>query len=67
MKFEAQKSFESVTAFVRIAINNNMTLIDTPGFNDPNRLRSDKQIYMDLINTIRQPMKSPTEGISMFV
>ena len=44
-----------------------MTLIDTPGFNDPDRMRSDKHIFMDLINTIRHPLKSPDEGISMFV
>ena len=44
-----------------------MTLIDTPGFNDPNRMRTDKQIMLDLVNTIRDPLKSDDQGISTFV
>jgi hypothetical protein len=44
-----------------------MTLIDSPGFNDPNKARTDKAIFMDLINTIREPLKSPEQGITMFI
>ena len=57
--FTASKSLKAITNFVRIAKSGNMTLIDTPGFNDPNKTRTDKHIFMDLINTIREPLKSP--------
>ena len=67
IEFEAQKSLMSVTSLVRISSSGNMTLIDTPGFNDPNKTRSDKNIFLDLINTIREPLKQPDQGISMFI
>ena len=44
-----------------------MILIDTPGLNDPNRLRTDKQIFMDLVNTLRHPLFSQEEGITSFI
>ena len=44
-----------------------MTLIDSPGFNDPNKAQTDKAIFMDLISNLRGPLKSPDEGISMFI
>ena len=52
---------------MRLATNGNMTLIDTPGFNDPDKRRSDRQIFIDLVNTIRGTLKSPDQGISMFI
>lgn len=67
IKFEAAPSLMSVTAFVKTAQSGNMTLIDTPGFNDPNKARSDKAIFMDLINTLRVPLRSPDKGITMFI
>ena len=57
----------SVTAHVKTAQSGNMTLIDTPGFNDPNKARTDKAIFMDLINTVRVPLTSPKNGITMFI
>ena len=57
----------SVTDLVKVAKSGNMTLIDTPGFNDPRKTLTDKNIYMNLINTIREPLKSSNQGISMFV
>ena len=44
-----------------------MTLVDTPGFNDPNKTRSDKHIHMEFVETVRETLKSPYEGISVFV
>ena len=67
IKFEAAQSLMSVTAFVKTAQSGNMTLIDTPGFNDPNKARSDKAIFMDLINTLRVPLTSHDKGITMFI
>ena len=65
--FDASPSLMSVTSVVKIAKSGNMTLIDSPGFNDPNKLRTDKAIFMDLVNTIRGPLKSRQQGISMFI
>ena len=67
IKFDASPSLMSVTAFVKTAQSGNMTLIDTPGFNDPNKSRTDKAIFMDLINTIRVPLTSSDKGITMFI
>ena len=52
---------------MRIASLGNMTLIDTPGFNDPNKIRSDKHIHMEFVGTVREILKSPHEGISSFI
>ena len=57
----------SVTDLVKVAKSGNMTLVDTPGFNDPRKALTDKNIYMNLINTIREPLKSSDQGISMFI
>ena len=65
--FEASKSLTAVTSNVRIATSGRMTLIDTPGLNDPNKTRTDKLIFIDMVNTIREPLKSPDQGISMFI
>ena len=67
LKFDASKSLVSVTSRPKIAKRGNMTLIDSPGLNDPNKTRTDKQIFMDLINTIRETLKSEQQGITMFV
>ena len=37
IKFVASKSLTSITSLVRIATCGNMTLIDSPGLNDPNK------------------------------
>ena len=34
-----------------------MTLIDTPGFNDPDYKKSDKNIYMELTKTLSIPLQ----------
>ena len=65
--FDASPNLMSVTAYVKTAKSGNMTLIDTPGFNDPNKARTDKAIFMDLINTIRVPLRSSHKGITMFI
>ena len=67
LKFDASKSLVSVTSRPKIAKRGNMTLIDSPGFNDPNKTRTDKQIFMDLINTIRETLKEEKQGITTFI
>jgi pantothenate kinase-related protein Tda10 len=67
LNFTASKSLVAVTSHVRVAKRGHMTLIDSPGTNDPNKTRTDKQIFLDLINTIREPLKSSDQGITMFI
>ena len=44
-----------------------MKLIDTPGFNDSDIKRSDKNIMIELINSIRPLMTDKEEGINSFL
>ena len=43
-----------------------MTLIDTPGFNDVDIHKSDKNIMIELINAIRPMLLNSNQGISSF-
>ena len=54
-EFKASKSVKTVTQHCTKVEYEIMTLIDTPGLNDPNKLRTDKQIFIDLVSTIRLP------------
>ena len=42
LEFFAKKSLVAITSNVKMAKRGNMTLIDSPGMNDPNKTRSDK-------------------------
>ena len=44
-KFKAAKSSAAVTTHVTLASIGALTVIDTPGTNDPNKLRTDQVIY----------------------
>ena len=44
-----------------------MTLIDTPGFNDSDIRRSDKNILIELINTVRPIVTDQDQGITSFI
>ena len=52
-EFKSGKNFQAVTSCVKVATTGNMTLIDTPGFNDVDKNKSDKSIMIELINAIR--------------
>lgn len=52
---------------MRIAELSFMKLIDTPGFNDSDIKRSDKNIMIELINSIRPLMTDKEEGINSFL
>ena len=43
-----------------------MTLIDTPGTNDPDKKRTDAQIQLELMNTIRALLREEFQGITTF-
>ena len=51
-KFRSMASFKSVTSCVGMGTVGNMTLIDTPGLNDPDARRSDKNIYIEIIKNL---------------
>ena len=52
-KFKSMESFKSVTSCVQSASAGNMTLTDTPGMNDPDAKRSDKNIRIEIIKNLR--------------
>ena len=53
IEFTHKQSFESVTSCVEIKTSGNMTLIDTPGFNDPKSQMSDKKILNEMTKLVR--------------
>ena len=60
-------SFKAVTPCVQIGTVGNLTLIDTPGFNDSDVNRSDKSIFIEMIKTVRPIIRDEKQGISSFV
>ena len=44
-----------------------MTLIDTPGLNDPNAKRSDKNIIIEMIKNLQAKLNDPSQGISSLI
>ena len=64
--FKSGKAFEAVTTCVKVARTGNMTLIDTPGFNDVDVRKSDKNIMIELVNAIRPILTDSNQGISSF-
>ena len=51
-KFKSMESFKSVTSSVQLSSLGKMTLIDTPGLNDPDCNKSDKDIYIEIIKNL---------------
>ena len=66
MVFKHQKSGKAVTTKVKIAKIGNLTLIDTPGTNDPDKKRTDVNIQIEFINTIRTTLLNKEIGINTF-
>ena len=58
-KFKSMASFRSVTSCVQLGSVENMTLIDTPGLNDPDATRSDKNIHIEMIKNLRIQLYDP--------
>ena len=52
LQFEAQKSLNAVTKSVNKLVFDNIVYIDTPGFNDPDKTRSDNQIFSDIVDEL---------------
>ena len=58
-KFKSMASFRSVTSCVQLGSVKNMILIDTPGLNDPDATRSDKNIHIEMIKNLRIRLYDP--------
>ena len=66
LTFKAAKDTAAVTIFVDVKRMDHLTLIDTPGTNDPNKKRPDNSINFEIVNKIRDPLSDPTIGINTF-
>ena len=60
-------SFKSVTSCVKAGSFGDMTLIDTPGLNDPDASRTDKNIFIEMIKNLRIQLYDPQQGISSLI
>ena len=58
-KFRSMASFKSVTSCVQLGSVGLMTLIDTPGLNDPDASRSDKNIHIEMIKNLKIQLSDP--------
>ena len=60
-------SFKSVTSCVQMATVGGMMLIDTPGLNDPDARRSDKNIHIEMIKNLSVTLYDPKKGLSSMI
>ena len=65
--FKSGKSFKAVTSCFKEGTIGQISLLDTPGLNDPNTERSDKSITIEMMKNLQAKLKDPTEGISSMV
>ena len=66
-KFKSMESFKSVTSCVQLGSVGNMILIDTPGLNDPDARRTDKNIHIEMIKNLSNQLYDSEEGISSLI
>ena len=66
-EFKSKKSNQAVTSFVQQGKVGNMTLIDTPGLNDTNSDRSDKNIFLEMIKNVSIYLKDEEQGITSLI
>lgn len=50
--FVASKDTQAVTKSIKIKYYADIALIDTPGFNDPHKKRTDPQIFINICNML---------------
>ena len=67
VEFKSGQSSSAVTTKVKVIKTGNLTLIDSPGTNDPDKKRTDQQISVELVNTIRTILTSANQGINTVV
>ena len=61
------QSFKSVTSCVQLGSVGSVTLIDTPGLNDPDARKSDKNIFIEMIKNLRMHLYDSESGISSLI
>ena len=66
-KFKSMASFKSVTSCVQQASVGSMIVIDTPGLNDPDASRSDKNIHIEMIKNMRIRLYDLEQGLSSLI
>ena len=66
MLFEAKKGAESVTKAIQSVEVNGIRLIDTPGFNDPQKNISDTQILVNTSDYVKDEVRID-EGVSTYL
>lgn len=66
-KFLSSQSTDAVTKHVKIETTGNLTMIDSPGFNDTSRKRTDQDIHFELINTVRPIFSASDLGVNAFI
>ena len=60
-------SFRSVTSCVQLGSVEDLTLIDTPGLNDPDAARSDKNIHIEIIKNLRIQLYDSSQGLGSLI
>ena len=64
MAFAASKSTQAVTTQLTMKCFTKMNIMDTPGFNDPDKKRTDQMIMSDILTTIQNDRKISDQGVS---
>jgi putative ribosome biogenesis GTPase RsgA len=50
--FKASKDTKAVTTSCKVKFFSDLALLDTPGFNDPEKKRTDKDLFVDLCTVL---------------
>ena len=61
------QSFKAVTSFVKQGTVGSMTLIDTPGLNDPDAQRTDKITMIETIKNMSPKLYDSEQGITSLI
>ena len=63
MAFEAKKASQAVTTDIRMKYFPGLNIMDTPGFNDPKKERSDNKIMEELVSLLQENQDCMQAGI----
>ena len=66
-KFKSMQSLTSVTSCLQTGSIGYVKLVDTPGLNDPDAKRSDRNIRIEMMKNLKIILQDPTQGISSFI
>jgi hypothetical protein len=66
LAFRASKDIKAVTTRSRIKYFRDLALLDTPGFNDPEKHRTDKDLFIDFCAVLNDKHVN-YDGIAAFL